>query len=367
MLNYNKQDVRDCMTEDDIFELFEDLGGEPEKTDFGLISTTICHNMPREGSRKLWFYFNTGLCRCYTGCDEPLFDIFDLVRKARKIQFNEDMDLNAAVRYVAARIGFQGTESEDPALQLDDWKFLNNYERIEELNPFRSKIELKDYDKRILNSFNYKVKIQPWLDDNISQDILKANQIGYYAGKSQITIPHFDVENRLIGIRGRTLIQEEGERYGKYRPLKLNDTLYNHPLGLNLYNLNNSKKNISLMKKAIIVESEKSCLQYQTMFGRDVDITVACCGSNISSFQIQLLLELGVEEIVIGFDRQFQKIGDKEFIQLKKHLLKLNDKFSKDVIISFIFDKNKITKYKSSPTDEGKEKFLKLYNERIII
>ena len=48
-------------------------------------------------------------------------------------------------------------------------------------------------------------------------------------------------------------------------------------------------------------------------------------------------------------------------------MLKLNDKFSKDAIISFIFDKNKITAYKSSPTDEGKEKFLKLYNERIII
>jgi len=53
---------------------------------------------------------------------------------------------------------------------------------------------------------------------------------------------------------------------------------------MNLYNLNNSKKNIELIKKAIIFESEKSCLKYQSYFGIDNDISVACCGSNISAY-----------------------------------------------------------------------------------
>jgi DNA primase len=60
--------------------------------------------------------------------------------------------------------------------------------------------------------------------------------------------------------------------------------MYNHPLGLNLYNLNNSKDNIKKMQTAIVVESEKSCLLFQSYFGIENDITVACCGSNLSFY-----------------------------------------------------------------------------------
>ena len=73
-----------------------------------------------------------------------------------------------------------------------------------------------------------------------------------------------------------------------------------------------------------------------------------------------MLLNLGVEEIIIAFDRQFQRIGDAEFLHLKKNLAKLKEKYKNYVNISFIFDKKMITGYKSSPIDEGKEKFLKL-------
>ena len=78
-------------------------------------------------------------------------------------------------------------------------------------------------------------------------------------------------------------------------------------------------------------------------------------------------MEAGAEEIVIAFDRQFQEIGDTEFQHLKKNLIKIRDKFKNDVLISFIFDKNMITGYKSSPIDEGPEKFLQLFEERIVL
>lgn len=112
---------------------------------------------------------------------------------------------------------------------------------------------------------------------------------------------------------------------------------------------------------------EKSCLQYQTYFGIDNDISVACCGSSISNYQIQLLLEENVSELIIAFDRQFQEIGDTEFKHLKDNLLRLREKYKNDVLISFIFDKNMITGYKDSPTDDGKEKFLQLFKERITL
>lgn len=112
---------------------------------------------------------------------------------------------------------------------------------------------------------------------------------------------------------------------------------------------------------------EKSCLLYQTYFGIENDISVACCGSNLSVHQVQLLLDAGAKEIVVAFDRQFQEIGDDEFKHLTKNLIKLNTKYKNEVLISFMFDKNKITNYKASPIDEGKEKFLTLFKERILL
>ncbi|MCR4661905.1 MAG: hypothetical protein K5765_07935, partial [Clostridia bacterium] len=137
--------------------------------------------------------------------------------------------------------------------------------------------------------------------------------------------------------------------------------------GMNLYNLNHSKKAIKVLEKAIVFEGEKSCLLYKTYFGSENDISVACCGSNLSAYQVQLLQEAGAKEIIIAFDRQFQEIGDVEFKHLTKNLMKIKSKYGNQVNISFIFDKNMITGYKSSPIDEGKEKFLQLFKERIIL
>ena len=43
------------------------------------------------------------------------------------------------------------------------------------------------------------------------------------------------------------------------------------------------------------------------------------------------------------------------------------DKYGIYVNISYMFDKNNLLQYKSSPIDEGKEKFIKLFKERVII
>ena len=182
-----------------------------------------------------------------------------------------------------------------------------------------------------------------------------------------MTIPHFDKDGRFIGLRGRAICAEEAEHYGKYRPLCINKIQYNHPLGMNLYNLNNSQDNIKVIKKAIVFEGEKSALLYKSYFGIDNDISVACCGSNISAYQVQLLKEAGANEIIIAFDRQFQEIGDNEFKRLKSNLIKIHNKYCKEINVSLIFDKNKLTNYKDSPIDCGPDIFLKLFKERIVL
>ena len=366
MIKYNKQEIRDCLSYDDIFELLEEWGGEPEYCDFGIICSTICHNLPGEGSRKLYFYKNTNLFHCYTHCGDS-FDIFELTAKVMKNQYDEDYDLNDAVRWVAARFGIAGVDENDQGKsKLEDWSYFGTCNRIKDVSvKSRERIILKEYDDTILSRFNYDVKIKPWLDEDISQEVLELNRIGFYPGGDQITIPHWDYDGRFVGLRGRTVCKEEGELYGKYRPLRVNGQLYNHSLGMNLYNIQHAKEIIKLMRTAIIFEGEKSVLKYQTMFGYDNDIAVACCGSSISTYQIQLLLEAGAQEIIIALDRQFQEIGDYEFKHLKNNLLKLFRRYHTDVNISFLFDKNKILDYKSSPIDEGYDKFWKLFKDRV--
>ena len=78
-------------------------------------------------------------------------------------------------------------------------------------------------------------------------------------------------------------------------------------------------------------------------------------------------MNAGAEKIIIAFDRQFKEIGDEEFKHLKKNLIKFRNKYKNYVNISFIFDKKMITGYKDSPIDCGKDTFLHLFKERIVL
>lgn len=360
--------IKEELTLDDIYTLLLEWGGEPKKTAFGLTSTTICHNLPGEGSRKLYYYANTRLFRCYTGCSDS-FDIFALAIKVYENQFGQILSLKEAIKIVASRFGL--VTSDDKPVEReklsDDWEIFSDYERIQEIrNPaeITQLVVLKEYPKEILSRFNYSIRLVPWERDGISREVMADAQIGYYIGSDQITIPHFDKDGRLVGIRGRFVSKEDVELYGKYRPLYINKTLYNHPLGLNLYNFNKSKENIKKFSKAIIGESEKMTLQYRSYFGPDKDISVACCGSNISSYQMQELINAGAKEVIVAFDRQFQKIGDKEYEHLMQNFQKLKEKYSNLVTLSFIIDLRMITDYKDAPTDKGPEIFLELYKRR---
>ena len=366
LINFDKQKIREALTLENVFELLTDYGGDPQYTDFGILSSTICHNPVGEGSKKLYYYANTGLCRCYTGCDEPTFDIFELTMKVFRIQQGRQIDLNEAIRFVAAKFGIAGEYEEELTLPAD-WKIFDGYSRVQEIEQKDYNVQLKEYDPIILERMNYQCILAPWLNEDITQEALNIAKIGYYPGADMITIPHFDINDRFIGLRGRSMTQDDAERFGKYRPIKIQKQLYNHPLGMNLYGLNWAKDAIKAFGKAIVFESEKSVLKYISYFGIENNIAVACCGSNISAYHIHQLLEAGAQEIIIALDRQFQEVGDNEFKHLTNNLTKIHEKYKNLSVISFIFDKKMITGYKSSPIDEGLEKFLTLFKERILL
>lgn len=360
---YNKDDLKQQLELEQIYDLVEAWGGEPEYTENGLISQTICHNRPGEGSRKLYYYENTRLFRCYTHCDEA-FDIFELYVKVSKIQRNQKQELYDAMDYIASYFGINGVEApKQDNQELKDWEIFKRHNL--RTGGIKRDVSLPEYDKTILTRFSYP-RIQRWEREGISAETVRRNQIGYYPGGEQITIPHFDINGRLVGIRGRALAEDEADRYGKYRPLLINKQLYNHPLSMNLYNINNSKDNLRKARVAVVFESEKSCLMYQSYYGPENDISVAVCGSSLSTYQVGMLKELGVNELIIAFDRQFQELGDEEFRRLKSKLIHLYDRYNTSIKVTAIFDKTMLTPYKSSPIDCGPNMFETLMRERIV-
>lgn len=365
------KEIRNKLSIEDIYSILQKWGGEPIYTDFGIIAHTICHNLPGAGSAKLYYYSNSRLFICYTqGCgNQNGFDIFELAQKVFKVQRNQDISLYSAIYYIANYFGYQidYTKTTEDNEILDDWKIFSNYEKLNTLENRKQDFVLKEYDKQVLNYFNYDLKLTPWLQEGITQEVIDFAKIGYYLGDDQITIPHFDINGKLIGIRGRTICSQEAEIYGKYRPLRLNQMLYNHPLGLNLYGLNWAKDNIKNIKSAIVMEGEKSVLKMMSYFGIDNCITVAACGSSLSHTQIQLLLDLGTEEIIVSFDKQYPALNTPESKAWSNKLIKLRNKYKNDCLISFIWDKSNILDYKESPIDKGPDKFLKLYKERVIL
>ena len=87
MINrFNKDEIKNNLTIEQIYELVAELGGEPIMTNLGnsFVAKTICHNKFGEGSHKLYYYDNTKLFQCYTDCGAS-FDIFELVTKVKNI------------------------------------------------------------------------------------------------------------------------------------------------------------------------------------------------------------------------------------------------------------------------------------------
>lgn len=373
---YDKNAIKNSLNLEQMYSFLDDLGAAPQPQGTMILNKTICHC---GNSHKLYYYDNTKLFRCYTDCGGEAFDIYELTRKVKSREnpkerwtkegqsYLDDWNLPEAIEYVAQYFGFSPVErlTEGATSILDDWKILNNYDRIEKINNETQIVELKTYDNGIITRLPHPI-IEPWEKEGITREVINHCDICYDPKNCGIVIPHYDINGRLIGIRERTLVKEE-EVKGKYRPAYIGRQLYNHPLSFNLYNLNNSKENIKIIKKAFIFEGEKSCLLYASYFGIDNDISVACCGSSLIAYQVKLLLDLGVEEIIIGFDKQFQEFNDDEHKKLVKNLKNIHKKYGAYAHISYMFDKWDLLDYKDSPIDKGKDVFLELFKRRITI
>ena len=368
--SYNKDEIKNNLTNEQIIDFLNDFHAEPEERNGVIVARTVCHNNCGCGSHKLYYYPNTTLFKCYTDCGTT-FDIFELAQKILsreqpKSRDNGEWNLPESIDYVARKFGYAPNYQtfENKVDIEDDLKLLDKYERINDININTQEVELKEYDGNFLAHLPHPT-ISTWIKEGITKEVMQQHGICYDPKNCGIVIPHYDINNRLIGIRERTLIKEQAEQYGKYMPARIGGKMFNHPLSFSVYNLNYSKENIQKIKKAIIFESEKSCLKYASYFGTENDISCAVCGCNLLNYQFHLIFSLGIDELIIGFDKQFKEIGDNEYIKWVAKLKNISNKFSSYCNISFLFDIKNLLDYKDAPVDKGDKVFLQLFKERL--
>lgn len=332
---------------------------------------TICHD---GDSHKLCYFTETKDFYCYTCCGKMTF--FNFIKKIKNLKEEE---FYQAVSYVAQKVGINASRDrigvgEKVIARECREKFEAVARRREQMlyNPPIVEIN-KFYDDSILKYFDENTFYKGWIDEGISIDTMRKFGIRWYEYQKHIIIPHYNINGQLVGIRRRSLKPED--KNNKYMPEFLEGKSYEHSLGLNLYGLYENQEAIKRKKRAIIVEGEKSVLLSDSFFGNE-SVAVATCGFNVSNWQLQSLFKLGVNEILLGFDKDFDILKEEEYKKDEKtwkdynryldRLDSLCQRISKggQAHVYLIRDRNGLLNIKDSPFDQGKKTLEKLIKDK---
>ena len=365
----DKQKIYDCLSKDNVIKIIQALGCKEYKIDQTgnvCFSTFYCHG--GDSPYKLICYLNSdqpknSLVHCFT-CGQS-FDIVELVIRAFRIQ-GKTVTYYKALNFLASILKISDSEIyiNQPTKIITDFEWINRLNSIKKTE--RNIPNLSEVNENILEIFWY-VPYQGWLDEHISREALSRFEIGYYGLTNQITIPHRDINGRLIGIRGRYLSDYDVQEFGKYVPLFINGHFLSHQLGSNLYGLHVVKDKIKQCKKIMLVEAEKSVLQAYSYF-RDDSFVVGLCGFNITFTQIKIMLkELKVEEVIVGFDRDYEEADSFEATAYYQKIIKKVAPLVPYCRVYLVLDKKNRLGYKDSPTDKGKDTLIELMKEKILI
>ena len=345
------QSLKSQLTEDRIIELMDALGAPLMKADSNnLVFPSICHQSdPLAHSAKLWLYLDSMQYKCWS-CGFS-GDAISLVQHVKHLDFNQ------AITYICSTLNLQVGQIEQNE-QLDNWSELRRFLPDAEPEPDK----LVTYDPAVLSLFDH-LYPQDWLDYGITKDILDKFGVGWYARQACISIPVV-FNGQLVGVRGR-YTRERDVVKGKYRPIcTLDGQVLKLATSEVLYGYDQNKGAIEKSRQVVLFESEKSVLKAPSF---NVHNSLAVFGSNISKRHIQLLLELGVNEVVLAFDNDYKQVGDDEFkffvVKTKKLVAKLRSYFN----VSIVYNNQGYDMYKCNMMDISYEQAMKLWESRVKI
>lgn len=342
--------IKAQITDDDIIALMDSMG-------IPLVSANIqyqlypsaCHHSDWERHKnKLYYYVQSQRWHCYScGGD---WDTIGLVQHLRKCTFNQ------AVDYICSTLGISATEL-DIRQDIDNWQ--RDLRRWLPNADYDDPTELTAYDPAILSTFDH-LYTSDWLEYGITRDSMDKFGIGWYARQACISIPV--VQNgQLVGVRGRYTRRQDLDK-SKYRPIAMLDgTVLKFSTNQCLYGLDQNKSAIEKCRQVLLFESEKSILKADSWH---IHNALAVFGSNISKRHIEMLLELGVNDVVLCFDSDYKQVGDDDFQFFVAKMRKLAGKLTPYFSTSIVYNNQGYDAYKCNIMDLPYDKAMKLYEGR---
>ena len=365
----DKDYLIDQLTEQNVLNIMYRLGVQPHGSTQRkeIWFQTICHC---GDSHKLCYFKETKSFYCYTNCGH--MSIFNLIMQVEHCSFS------SALSIVADELGINSRQGLNKSTSIS-----NSYKEINEIQNYlslrRKTSEILNQipvleNTNILNYFEDNVFYEGWIQEGISILTMKYFGIRWYELEKHIIIPHVNSDGEIVGIRRRSL--QEKDKNNKYMPEILEGVIYTHSLNMNFYGLFQHKEAIKKYKKVVIVESEKSVMLAHEYYGDDAFV-VATCGFNISNWHRDILLSLGVEEVILGFDKDFNELdfteSDENNTEYKKfqryvnRVYSLAYKFTSYCRTYVLWDRFNKLDIKDSPYDKGKETLEFLMENKIQI
>ena len=342
--------IKAQITDDDIIALMDSMGIPlvSANSQYQLYPSACHHSDWERHKNKLYYYVQSQRWHCYSCSGD--WDTIGLVQHLRKCTFNQ------AVDYICSTLGINAAEvvqndMRDP-WQRDLRRWLPNADIDEPA-------ELTAYDPAILSAFDHLYPTE-WLEYGITRDSMDKFGIGWYARQACISIPV--VQNgQLVGVRGRYTRQQDVDK-GKYRPIAMLDgTVLKFSTNQCLYGIDQNKSAIEKCRQVLLFESEKSILKADSWH---IHNALAVFGSNISKRHIEMLLELGVNDVVLCMDSDYRQVGDDDFQFFVAKMRKLAGKLTPYFSTSIVYNNQGYDAYKCNIMDLPYDKAMKLYEGR---
>jgi len=191
---------------------------------------------------------------------------------------------------------------------------------------------------------NDKIKLQLWIDEGISYEVMERYDVRYDPFSNRIVYPIKDMYGNIISIKGRTLCED-------YKEKNLRKYTYFQAIGdLDLiFGYFEHLKQIKEAREIILFEGEKSVLHAETW---GIENTGAILTSHLNPLQLPILIKLGVN-VVFALDKEID-IHKDENIRKLSHFVK----------VEYVKDTEGLTGEKDAPVDVGKNVWNRLYERR---
>lgn len=343
--------VLEALTEEHILEFLHRCGvHEQSKDERHFWFPTVCHG---GDSHKLCYNRDSKSFYCYTRCG--YVSLFTLVQRLLGCNFYAAVEAMGRLVGMDRRHTFGGVEWIERAeiAQLERYVKARK-PKIDQ--PF----EFPIINENILRYYQRDVFYSGWIEEGISIDVMEEYDICWDEPLLAVIIPHRDGHGNLIGLRKRPVHAIRN----KYTPVVLQNRQYAHPLGMNLYGLHKARDTISKTHKVLLVEGEKSVLKHASMYG--TTNAVALCGFHITDMQRQMLLHLGVEEVTLGFDKDYVRGTEQENVW-KRKVQTIAQMLTPFMRVYALVDRSNMLGLKDSPLDKGKEVFESMMRSRVPI